>query len=121
MTILIFSIFFRKDIDDIIANLSREDVNRIWQQFTANIDIAKTRRRNNDFDKALRNVVCAGLFALSYGDVKDAQSLFFNLNNDLYTVNLNIITNKGWNVANSMSLEYYRFNAPKGSVLIEVD
>ena len=72
----------------------------------------KTRQKNQDFDRALRNVVCVGLYALTQGKIKD-QSLFYNLNNDLYTVNLNVITTKEWNVATSMNLNLYKFNVPK--------
>jgi hypothetical protein len=52
------------------------------------------------------------MFALSQEEIKD-QTLFYNLNNDLYTVNLDVITTKEWNVATSMTLDLYKFNAPK--------
>ena len=81
-------------------------------QFTSKINIVKTQQKNQDFDGALRNVVCVGLYALTQGEIKD-QSLFYNLNNDLYTVNFNVIITKEWNVATSINLNLYKFNASK--------
>ena len=92
---------------------------KVWQQFIANLNIAEIRQKNENFDKSLRDVICAGLWALHYYLNKDAQAIFYNLNNDLYTVNLDVSTSKGWNIATSIRLELYDFNAPKGDALVE--
>ncbi|CAG8853398.1 40725_t:CDS:2, partial [Gigaspora margarita] len=49
---------------------------------------------------------------------KMPKMVFFNLNNDLYTVNLNVLTLNGWNVAISIDLSKYHFNAQKGADIV---
>lgn len=111
-------LFFSEGFRYLIQELTTDDVTKIWNQFTSSIDVTKTRRKNKGFDKALRNVVCAGLWALHYRNSTEARKFFFCLNNDLYTVNLNVLTSKGWNVATSMKLDLYQFQAPNGAALI---
>jgi hypothetical protein len=62
--------------------------------------------------------VQAGIWALNVYNPKDAQTIFFNLNNDLYTVNLNVLTISEWNVATSIDLSRYNFNTQRGAELI---
>lgn len=59
----------------------------------------EVRKKNSNFNKALRDVICIGLYSLYYYLNKDTQSIFYTLNNDLYMVNLDVPTSKGWNVA----------------------
>ena len=99
--------------------LTFSNVMKTWQQFISHLDIAKTRQNNEDFDKSLRNVLCAELWALSHYSIKASQSIFYNSNNDLYTINLELSTNKGWNIATSMNLNLYNFNVQKGNTLFE--
>ena len=118
-TLLNFFLLFSDDFKVIISNLTSDDIIKTWQQFIASLNIAEIRRKNENFDKSLRNIICAGLWALHYYSNKDTQALFYNLNNDLYTVNLDVSTSKGWNIATSMKLDLYDFNAQKGNALIE--
>ena len=94
-----FFLLFSDDFKVIISNLTSGDIIKTWQQFTASLNVAEIRRKNKNFDKSLHDIICAGLWALHYYSNKDAQALFYNLNNDLYTVNLDISTSKGWNIA----------------------
>ncbi|CAG8801156.1 7810_t:CDS:2, partial [Cetraspora pellucida] len=74
------------------------DVQKVWQQFLVNINIPAIREEStitNNFEKLLSDVVRAGLWAINFFQPKDAQAIFFNLNNDLYTVNLNVLTLSG--------------------------
>ncbi|CAG8781310.1 6473_t:CDS:1, partial [Gigaspora rosea] len=83
------------------------DVQKVWHQFLVNIDIEAIHGESNgsnDFELSLLNVVHVGIWAVNFYDPKDAQLLFYNLNNDLYTVNLNVLTVSGWNVATSIDL-----------------
>ena len=64
-------------------------------------------------------MVHASLWAIHFYEPKDAQLLFFNLNNDLYTVNLNILTISGWNAATSIDLSQFTFTAQSGANLIQ--
>ncbi|CAG8462269.1 10918_t:CDS:2 [Cetraspora pellucida] len=66
--------------------------------FLININIPAIREDSNDsnnFEKLLLDVVCVGVWTLSFYDPKNAQVVFFNLNNDLYMVNLNVLTVSG--------------------------
>ncbi|CAG8829303.1 40762_t:CDS:2, partial [Gigaspora margarita] len=74
-----------------------DDINALFVNISAN-DVS------NDFEKSLLDIVCAGIWAINFYDPKNAQILFFNLNNDLYTVNLNVLTLSSWNVATSINL-----------------
>ena len=118
-TLLNFFLLFSDDFKVIISNLTSGDIIKTWQQFTASLNVAEIRRKNKNFDKSLRDVICADLWTLHYYLNKDAQALFYNLNNNLYTVNLDVSTSKGWNIATSMKLDLYDFNAPKGDAIIE--
>jgi hypothetical protein len=55
---------------------------------------------------------------MHYYSSKEAQVFFYNLNNDLFTINLDLPTTRGWNVATSMNLNCYNFTASKGDSLL---
>jgi hypothetical protein len=59
------------------------------------------------------------LWALHYRKNPESRKFFFCLSNDLYTIDLDIFTSKGWNVATSMKLDLYQFQAPKGGALLD--
>ncbi|CAG8638125.1 6710_t:CDS:2, partial [Scutellospora calospora] len=87
-----------------------------WRHFLVNINIPAIREEStisNNFEKLLTDVVRAGIWALISYNQKDAQIIFFNLNNDLYTVNMTILTLSGWNVATSIDLSRYNFTAQR--------
>ncbi|CAG8812534.1 4788_t:CDS:2, partial [Cetraspora pellucida] len=110
------------EIDKIFATMTARDVQKVWQQFLVNINIPAIREDStiaNNFEKLLSDVVRAGLWVINFFQPKDAQAIFFNLNNDLYTVNLNVLTLSGWNVASSIDLSHYNFTAQKGPEAIE--
>ncbi|RIB12063.1 hypothetical protein C2G38_2201709 [Gigaspora rosea] len=106
------------EINDLFANLTADDVQKEWHQFLVNIDIEAIHGKSNssnDFELLLLNVVRVGIWVVNFYDPKDAQSLFYNLNNDLYTVNLNVLTVSGWNVTTSIDLSRYTFHGNKGA------
>ena len=79
----------------------------MWAQFLVNIDVDAIHNESggaNNFKKLLTNVVHIGIWALNFYELKNAQVIFFNLNNDLYMINLNVLTLSGWNVATSIDL-----------------
>ncbi|CAG8787845.1 16652_t:CDS:1, partial [Cetraspora pellucida] len=95
------------EINKIFAAMTARDVQKVWQQFLININIPAICEEStiiNNFEKLLSDVVCAGLWAIKFFQSKDAQAIFFNLNNDLYTINLNVLTLSDWNVASSIDL-----------------
>ncbi|CAG8668933.1 7454_t:CDS:1, partial [Scutellospora calospora] len=100
-------------IDKIFATITARDVQKVWQQFLVNINIPAIRDDStvsNNYEKLLTDIVRAGIWAINFYNLKDAQAVFFNLNNDLYTVNLNVLTLSDWNVATSIDLSRYNFN-----------
>ncbi|CAG8627872.1 17892_t:CDS:2, partial [Cetraspora pellucida] len=109
-------------IDKIFAAIMVRDVQKVWQQFLVNINIPAIYEDStiaNNFEKLLSDVVYAGLWAIIFFQPKDAQAIFFNLNNNLYTVNLNVLTLSSWNVASSIDLSRYNFMAQRGPEAIE--
>ncbi|KAF0453647.1 hypothetical protein F8M41_001700 [Gigaspora margarita] len=110
---MLICLLLSDDINALFANISADDVRKVWHQFLVNIDIATIHSESNgsnDFEKSLLDVVHAGIWAINFYDSKNAQTLFFNLNNDLYTVNLNVLTLSGWNVTTSIDLSRYTFH-----------
>ncbi|CAG8809515.1 16904_t:CDS:2, partial [Racocetra fulgida] len=104
------------DIQAIFAKINADDIEKVWHQFLINIDIAAIRDESNgsnNFERLLLDVVRNGIWALTYYKQKPAQAVFVNLNNDLYTVNLNVLTISGWNVGTSIDLSRYTFNGQK--------
>ncbi|KAF0482716.1 hypothetical protein F8M41_023380 [Gigaspora margarita] len=109
------------DLNKLFAKVTANDVQRVWQQFLVNIDIPAIRNEHNDsnkFENLLLDMVCVGVWALNVYEQKNVQTVFFNLNNDLYTVNLNVLTLNGWYVATSIDLSKYHFNAQKGAAIV---
>ncbi|CAG8815252.1 22545_t:CDS:2, partial [Cetraspora pellucida] len=97
------------EIDKIFAAMTVRDVQKVWQQFLININIPAICEDStiaNNFKKLLSDVV-------------HTQAIFFNLNNDLYTINLNVLTLSSWNVASSIDLSHYNFMAQRGPEAIE--
>ncbi|CAG8770553.1 17752_t:CDS:2, partial [Cetraspora pellucida] len=110
------------EINKIFAAMTARNVQKVWQQFLVNINISAICEKStitNNFEKLLSDVVHAGLWTINFFQPKDAQAIFFNLNNNLYTVNLNVLTPSGWNVASSIDLSCYNFTVQKGPEAIK--